>query len=51
MVENTNVTSPPRIAIVAGLLPLYGTCSASTPAVCFSISEARWTIVPVPDEP
>ena len=24
---------------------------ASTPAVCFSISEARWTMVPVPDEP
>src|SRR5439155_1163423 len=51
MVENTNVTSPPRIACVAGLLPLYGTCSTSTPAACLSISADRWTMVPFPDEP
>src|SRR5882762_1235357 len=51
MVENTNVTSPPRIACVAGLLPLYGTCSTSTPAACFSISADRWTMVPLPEEP
>ena len=51
MVENTKVTSPPRIAAVAGLLPLYGTCSTSTPAEDFSISDARCTMVPLPDEP
>src|SRR5439155_1872013 len=51
MVENTNVTSPPRIACVAGLLPLYGTCSTSTPAADFSISPQRCTMVPLPEDP
>ena len=51
MVEKTNVTSPPRMAWVAGLLPLYGTCKTSTPAAWRSISPARWTMVPLPDEP
>src|ERR687895_38797 len=50
-VENTNVTSPPRMACVAGLLPLYGTCSPSTPATDLSISAERWTMVPLPEDP
>ncbi len=51
MVENTKFTSPARIAAVAGLLPLYGTCSTSTPAALRSISPARCTIVPLPEDP
>jgi hypothetical protein len=41
----------PRTSVIAGPLPLYGTCRASTPAADFSISEARCTIVPLPEEP
>ena len=38
------------MAITAAPPPLYGMCTASMPACCFSISIARWLVVPLPFE-
>ncbi|MNT27101.1 hypothetical protein D3C72_1627170 [compost metagenome] len=36
---------------IAGPLPLYGTCTISTPAIDLNSSPDRWLVVPLPAEP
>ena len=38
-------------AVSAGAVPLYGTCTMSIPAVCFSSSVVRCAAAPMPEEP
>jgi hypothetical protein len=38
-------------AVVAGPVPLYGTCTALMPAALLNISQARCRVVPLPAEP
>src|SRR5712691_1299645 len=38
-------------AVSAGAVPLYGTCTMSMPAVCFSSSVVRCAAAPMPEEP
>jgi hypothetical protein len=47
---NMTLTSPPRMATVAGPPPLNGTCKRSMPARDFSISITRWCWLPLPIE-
>ena len=41
-------TCPPSRSLVAGGLPLYGTCTISTPAMILNSSPERWEPVPLP---
>ena len=50
MFSNSTSTWPPNTAMVAGLLPLNGTCSRSMPAASLNISPEMWIDVPAPAE-
>ena len=41
---------PARISMIAGLLPLYGTCTMLMPVARLNISPARWLVLPTPGE-
>ena len=42
---------PPRSALIAGPVPLYGICVILIPAIRSKNSVARWVMPPVPVEP
>src|ERR1700730_10591493 len=42
---------PPIRSCSAGAVPLYGTCTISTPAVCLNSSVVRFAAAPTPEEP
>src|ERR1700687_442503 len=42
---------PPIRSCSAGAVPLYGTCTMSTPAVCLNSSVVRCAAAPTPEEP
>jgi hypothetical protein len=49
--ENTAATSPPTSAGIDCPVPLYGTCTMSSPLADFNTSMVRWWTLPMPDEP
>ena len=51
MVSKLYMIWPPIRSVRSGPLPLYGTCSASTPACSLNISSARCCAEPWPAEP
>ena len=50
MLSNMNCTCPPIRSVMAGALPLYGTCCVFRPVSDLNISPAMWIDVPLPDD-
>ena len=42
---------PLIVSVIAGVLPLYGTCVICTPAMVLNSSAARCGALPLPPEP
>ena len=50
MASNIMCTCPPSTSVRAPELPLYGTCTMSSPAIDLNSSPAMWYGVPGPEE-
>ncbi len=50
MLSNIMFTCPPIRSVIAGPLPLYGTCVMSRPSICLNISQDMWIVEPLPLE-
>ena len=50
LVSKLRATWPPIRSVIAGELPLYGTCRMSTPVASLNTSPARCEVVPLPND-
>src|ERR1700758_1468935 len=49
--SNISCTLPASRSVMAGAVPLYGTCTSLVPAIALNNSPLRWLMPPAPDEP